>query len=220
MYTAGADNDFIKGNNMIKIKEAIIVEGRYDKAALGNIFDTIIIETRGFGIFNDAERRNFIKRIAENRGIIVLTDSDGAGFVIRRLFKGSVRAEQIKNAYIPDIYGKERRKNTASKEGKLGVEGMSREVLTEVVLRAGATVLDGADQAETSRRELTKADLYADGISGRSDSAKLRSLVLRQLHLPERLTSNALLDALNTFVTPDDYNKALENARKLIDLED
>lgn len=199
---------------MIKIKEAIIVEGRYDKAALANIFDTIIIETRGFGIFNDSERRNFIRRIADSRGIIILTDSDGAGFVIRKLFKGSVDKSKIKNAYIPDIYGKESRKNTASKEGKLGVEGMSREVLTDVVLRAGATVLDGAESADSSRKSLTKADLYADGISGRSDSAKIRTEVLHELHLPERLTANALLDALNTFVTREDYEKALEKALK------
>ncbi len=198
---------------MIKIKEAIIVEGRYDKAALSTIFDTIIIETRGFAIFNDGERRDFIKRIARTRGIIILTDSDGAGFVIRKLLKGCVKTEQIKNAYIPDIYGKERRKSTASKEGKLGVEGMSREVLTDAVLRAGATVLDGAEQSESQRRTLTKADMYSDGISGRGDSARLRELVLRELKLPSRLTSNALLEALNTFVTAEDYENALKKAR-------
>lgn len=193
---------------MIKIKEAIIVEGRYDKAALKSIFDTIVIETGGFQIFSDRERRGYIEKLARERGIIVMTDGDHAGQTIRSILRGSIPKDMVKHAYIPDIYGKERRKSAPSKEGKLGVEGMSLQVLTESVLRCGATVTEGENTVAGAY--LTKADLYEDGILGGQNSAEKRRKLLKHFSLPETLTSNALLEALNTFVTREEYEKALE----------
>jgi ribonuclease M5 len=195
---------------MLRIKEAIIVEGRYDKGVLANIVDTLIITTDGFHIFNDRERLNYIRALAERRGIIVLTDGDGAGFVIRRYLKGAIDPAQVKHAYIPDIPGRERRKRVASKEGKLGVEGMSAEVLLRAVRACGATVLD--EDAPVTGAALTKADLFADGLSGRENSAELRRALLKKLALPERLTANGLLDALNAMCTREEYAAALRAA--------
>lgn len=190
---------------MIRIREAIIVEGRYDKNTLAQIVDAPILETSGFGIFHDRQRLALLRRLAETRGIIVLTDSDGAGFVIRNYLRGAIDPAQVKHAYIPDIAGKERRKRTASKEGKLGVEGMRPDVLLEALRRAGATI-EGEETPAAGAR-ITKADLYAAGLTGGADSKAARQRLLAQLDLPEHLSTNALLEVLNALMTPDEFQK-------------
>ena len=172
------------------------MEGRYDKNTLLQAVDATVLETGGFAIFHDREKRELLRRLARSRGLIVLTDSDGAGFVIRNYLKGALPGENVRQAYIPDIPGKERRKRAAGKEGKLGVEGMRPEVLLAALERAGATFEDGPERLEHGA-PLTKADLYALGLSGGPDSALRRRQLLKQLELPERLTANGLLDVLN-----------------------
>ncbi len=184
---------------MIRIKEAIVVEGRYDKNALSQVVDAVILETAGFGVFKDGERLALLRRLAESRGLIVLTDSDGAGFVIRSYLKGAIPPEQVKHAYIPDVYGKERRKRAPGREGKLGVEGMTPDVLLQALLRAGATV-EGEEPA-APRGQLTPADLFTLGLTG-PDSARRRSALLRRLALPEHMSAKALLTVLNALYTP------------------
>ena len=181
---------------MLRIKEAIVVEGRYDKNTLSQVVDTLILETGGFHIFKDPEQMALLRRAAQRRGLIVLTDSDGAGFVIRNRIRGAVPQSQVKHAYIPDVYGKERRKRQQGKEGKLGVEGMSPQVLEQVLRRAGATVLDET-APERESPGLTKADLFAAGLAGGEGSAQRRLELLRRLDLPEHMSANALLTVLN-----------------------
>ncbi len=183
---------------MHRIKEVIVVEGRYDKNTLSQVVDAVILETAGFGIFHDAAKRHLLKTMAETRGLIVLTDSDGAGFLIRNHIRGCVDPKLVKHAYIPDIYGKERRKNAPSKEGKLGVEGMRPEILLEALQRAGATFED--DPAAERPARITKADLYARGLSGRKGSREKRLSLLRRLNLPERMSADAMLDVLNALM--------------------
>lgn len=180
---------------MISIKEAVIVEGRYDKIKLSEVIDTPVIETGGFRIFKDKEKQNLIRKIAEERGILVLTDSDSAGFVIRNFLKGSVPEEKIKHAYIPQLKGKEKRKSEESKEGLLGVEGVSAEIIADAVRKSGATIL-GEDN-EIKKSEITKQDLYELGLTGKENSAILREELLRKLELPTYLSTNAMLSALN-----------------------
>lgn len=193
---------------MLRIREAIVVEGRYDKNTLSQLVDTLILETSGFGIFKDEERMALLRRVAAQRGLIVLTDSDGAGFVIRNYLKGAIPQAQLKHAYIPDILGKERRKARPGKEGKLGVEGMNPAVLAEALRRAGATFLEEEDcRAECVR--LTKADLMALGLAGGADSAERRGALLREMKLPEHMSANALLQVLNTCCTPEELSAAL-----------
>lgn len=202
---------------MLKIKEAVVVEGRYDKNTLSQLVDTIIIETKGFGIFKDSERLSLLRRLARERGLVVLTDSDGAGFVIRNFLKGAIPPGQVKHAYIPDLFGKERRKRQPGKEGKLGVEGMRPQVLEEALRRAGATFLDQTAGEQAPRRPITKADLFAAGLSGAPDSAARRQALLRRLELPEHMTANAMLEALNVFCTYEAFQEAvsaLEAAEK------
>lgn len=182
---------------MLKIKEAIVVEGRYDKNTLSQVVDTLILETGGFHIFKDPEQMALLRKAGERRGLIVLTDSDGAGFVIRNRIRGSIPAQYVKHAYIPDVYGKERRKRQRGKEGKLGVEGMPPQVLEEVLRRAGATFLEERAQPGQSGVPLTKADLMAAGLTGRPDSGERRLALLRKLNLPEHMSANALLQVLN-----------------------
>lgn len=182
---------------MFRIKEAIVVEGRYDKNTLSQLVDTVILETSGFAIFQDVERLVLLRRLAQARGLIVLTDSDGAGFVIRNYLKGAIDPALVKHAYIPDRYGKERRKRRPGKEGKLGVEGMPPQVLEQTLRQAGATFLDEAGETPPPRRAITKADLYAAGLSGGEDSAQRRRELLKTLDLPEHLSPNALLVVLN-----------------------
>lgn len=181
---------------MLKIQEAIVVEGRYDKNTLAQLVDTVILETNGFGIFQDKAQLSLLRRIAEKRGLIIFTDSDGAGFVIRNYLKSALPKERIKHAYIPDQKGKERRKRRPGKEGKLGVEGMPQPVLEEALRRGGATFLDAP--AETApEKPLTKADLYAWGLSGGSGSRERRKKLLQALGLPEHLSPNAMLPVLS-----------------------
>ena len=193
---------------MLRIREAIVVEGRYDKNTLSQLVDTVIIETSGFGIFKDKERLALLRRLAEKRGLIVLTDPDGAGFVIRNRLRGSIPAERVKHAYVPDIYGKERRKRQGGKEGKLGVEGMSPRVLEEALRRAGATFLDEEGAAAPPARPITKADLFALGLSGGPGAAERRHALLRRLELPERLSPNAMLEVLNALFTYEELAAA------------
>lgn len=194
---------------MLKIKEAIVVEGRYDQNTLSQLVDTLIIPTQGFGIFKDPEKAALLRRVARARGIIVLTDSDGAGFVIRNHLKGILPSEQVKHAYIPDLFGKERRKRTPGKEGKLGVEGMRPEVLERSLRSAGATIL-GEESPEQPRRHITKMDLYQDGFSGRPDSGEKRKALLRRLELPEHLTAKALPQVLDSLLTYEEYQKIVD----------
>ena len=189
---------------MLKIKEAIVVEGRYDKNVLSQLVDTLILETRGFGIFRDREQMALLRRVAARRGLIVFTDPDGAGFVIRNRLKSAITAGQLKHAYAPDILGKERRKARPGREGKLGVEGMSPAVLEEALRRAGATFL-GEEPDPAAREPITKADLYALGLSGGPDAARRRGALLRRLDLPEHMSPNALLPVLNALYRREEF---------------
>lgn len=195
---------------MIKIDRVVIVEGRYDKIKLSSILDAVIIETEGFGIFNNKEKQKLIRKLAETKGLLILTDSDSAGFKIRSFIRGMVPAEQIKHAYIPDIFGKEKRKTEPSKEGKLGVEGVKADIIIDALEKAGVLYEETEDKEQ---REITKLDLYEDGLSGKADSDALRKKLLSLLDLPERLTSNALLQVLNTFLTYEEYKKAVEDIK-------
>ena len=193
---------------MMRIKEAIVVEGRYDKNTLSQLVDTLILETAGFGIFKNQEQMALLRKAAEKRGLIVFTDSDGAGFVIRNRIKSAIPSQYLKHAYIPDVYGKEKRKAKAGKEGKLGVEGMSPQVLEQALRRCGATFLEEETFQRTSA-QLSKADLFAAGLSGGSDSALRRQAVLKRLELPEHMTANALLAVLNTCYTAQEVQEIL-----------
>lgn len=187
---------------MHKVSEVIVVEGRYDKNTLSQVVDAVIIETSGFGVFNNKEKQQLLRTLAEKRGMIMLTDSDGAGFVIRNFIKGCVDPKYLKHAYIPDVYGKERRKAKQSKEGKLGVEGMKPEVLLDALICAGATV-DGV--SEDKKACISNADMYAKGFSGKPDSAKKRAELLKRLSLPEKMNGNALLDVLNVLMSREEF---------------
>ena len=199
---------------MKKVKEVIVVEGRYDKNALSQVLDATVITLGGFSVFNDKEKLAFLRRLAEKQGLIVLTDSDGAGFVIRNYLKGALPKELVKQAYIPDIYGKERRKRTPGKEGKLGVEGMKPDVLLAALARAGATFLDEENGTGAAGEPITKADLFELGLTGGPDSAAKRQAILRELELPEHLTANGLLEALNLLYSRESF---LEFAKKLLE---
>ena len=188
---------------MHSVREVIVVEGRYDKNALSQVVDAVIIETGGFGVFNDKEKQKLLRTLAEARGLIVLTDSDGAGFVIRNHIKAWVDPKLVKHAYIPDIYGKERRKKSPSKEGKLGVEGMRPQQLLDALIRAGATI-DGEEKPQKDQR-ISKADLYKMGLSGGPDSQRKRAELIKRLDLPEKLTADALLDVLNAVMSREEF---------------
>ena len=192
---------------MINIKEAVIVEGKYDKMRVSALFDTAVIETGGFRVFNDKEKRAVIRELALKRGIILLTDSDGAGFVIRNYLKGSVPADRVKQAYVPEIKGVERRKKEPSKQGLLGVEGMTDEIIVQAVLQSGATVT-GKERQPLST--LSKADFYELGLSGRENSAQLREKLLIHMGFPRYMTANALLSALRLLYDREELEKELE----------
>ncbi len=186
---------------MICVKEAIVVEGKYDKAKLSSLIDGVIIETKGFGIFRDKERLEMLRWLARKNGLVILTDSDGAGFLIRSKLSSAIPPEQVKHAYIPDILGKEKRKHTPSREGKLGVEGMESQVLLRALKRAGVTAREEASAAPP----LTKADLYALGLSGKAESAQKRKKLLAALDLPGWLSANGLLRALNAMYRREEF---------------
>ncbi len=190
---------------MHKIRETIVVEGRYDKNTVLQAVDANVIETNGFGIFTDSEKTKLLKRLAEKRGLIILTDSDSAGFLIRNHLKGTLSGLNIKHAYIPDIKGKERRKTAPSSEGKLGVEGMSKDVIISALRRAGATFDDEASGDEKAHEPITKTDMYMLGLSGREGSIQKRRQLLKKLDLPERLSPNALLDVLNVLYKKEEF---------------
>ncbi|MBQ6719668.1 MAG: DUF4093 domain-containing protein [Oscillospiraceae bacterium] len=192
---------------MVKIKEAILVEGRYDKNTLRQIVDAPILETSGFGIFKDKKQMALLRQVAEKRGLIVFTDSDGAGFVIRNHVKSAIPAKYLKHAYIPDILGKERRKAVPGKEGKLGVEGMRPEVILEALRRAGAT-MEG--EASVASNQIIKQDLMALGLSGGADASAKRLALLKRLNLPEHMSANAMLEALNLLLDLESLKRILE----------
>ncbi len=182
-----------------RLREALVVEGRYDKNSLLQVVDGVILETRGFRIFKDRELKALLQFYAETRGLIILTDGDSAGFLIRNHLRGVVPSEKVKHAYIPDIRGKEKRKAQPSKEGKLGVEGMPPELLLTALRRAGAT-FEGEETSEYHGKTLTKADFYALGLSGRAGCAERRKTLAQRLGFPEHMTADALLDAVNTML--------------------
>lgn len=188
--------------NKPRIEEVIVVEGRYDRNMLLQVVDATVVETGGFSVFNDREKLTFLRKLAQKRGLILLTDSDGAGFVIRNYLKGAIPKEQIKQAYIPDIPGKERRKRKAGKEGKLGVEGMTPEILLQALRRGGATFVGEA--APSAAVPITKADLLDRGLIGPGSTQK-RQQLLKNLELPEHLTPNALLETLNLLMSREEF---------------
>ena len=192
---------------MIALKEAVIVEGRYDKIKLGGLVSSPIIETGGFRVFSDKEKQALIRQIAATRGILVLTDSDGAGFVIRNFLKGCVPQEQIKHCYIPQITGKEKRKPHRSKEGLLGVEGVTDEDLLRAIRQSGATVLGEEGKPQN---QITKADLYELGLSGGENAAQNRQRLLKKLGLPTYLSANAMLAALNCLYSLEELSAELK----------
>ncbi len=192
---------------MVKIKEAILVEGRYDKNTLSQILEAPILESSGFGIFKDKKQLALLRRVAQTRGLIVFTDSDGAGFVIRNHIKSAIPGKYLKHAYIPDICGKEKRKATPGKEGKLGVEGMTREVILEALRRAGAT-FEGEEVPRAA--QITKQDLMQLGLSGGPDASEKRLKLLKKLNLPEHMSPNAMLQALNLLMNLEELEQLVE----------
>ena len=193
---------------MVKIKEAILVEGRYDKNTLSQVVDAPILETNGFGIFKDKKQMALLRQVAEKRGLIVFTDADGAGFVIRNHVKSAIPAKFLKHAYTPDIFGKERRKDKAGKEGKLGVEGMKPEIILEALRKAGATI-EGEDGLPS--KGITKQDMMDLGLSGGTDAFSKRLMLLKKLNLPEHMSANALLQALNLLYSLEELTTIVEN---------
>ena len=192
---------------MLKIREAIVVEGRYDKNTLSQIVDAPILETSGFGIFKDKEQMSLLRRVAERRGLIVFTDSDGAGFVIRNHIKSAIPGKYLKHAYIPDVYGKEKRKSAPGKEGKLGVEGLTPQILVDSLRRAGATI---EGENSPGNGGITKQDLMALGLSGGANAGARRQQLLKKLGLPERMSTNAMLQALNLLCSLEELDAILE----------
>ena len=184
----------------LKLSQAVIVEGRYDKSKVSEIVDAFIIETNGFGIFKDKKKLSFIKKLAMERGVIILTDSDHAGFMIRNYLSSGIPKENVINAYIPDVYGKESRKDKPSKEGKLGVEGMSREVLLNAFKRAGVSVSDSVNE-----NPVTNYDLFSLGLSGTAGARQKKKALLRALELPEFLSTNSLLTFINSSMSREEF---------------
>ncbi len=195
---------------MLKIKEAVIVEGRYDKIKLSSIIDAPIIETNGFRVFSDKEKQNLIRKIADTRGILVLTDSDSAGFVIRNFLKGVVDKSKIKHCYIPQIEGKEKRKPKKGKEGLLGVEGVSDDIIVDAVRKSGATVIG---ENTSVKGEIKKSDLFCLGLAGTENADKNRKKLLNHLRLPGYLSANAMLTALNCLYSLDELKKLLDDIK-------
>ena len=199
---------------MIKINEAIVVEGKYDKIKLSSIVDGLIIETNGFRIFKDKEKINLLRNLAKKRGILIFTDSDSAGFLIRNYISSIIPKENIKHAYIPDIYGKEKRKYNYSKEGKLWVEGIPKKIIENALKDAGV-IFKETELVKKNKREITKIDLYDYGLSGRDNSSELRKAFLKQLNLPEHLSVNSLVKVLNCSLTYEEFEIEIKKLLKL-----
>jgi len=195
---------------MVKLQQAIVVEGRYDAGRLRQIVDAPVFETSGFGVMNDKKLLSLLRRVAQQRGLIILTDSDGAGFVIRNHIKSAIPGKFLKHAYIPDIYGKEKRKAVPGKEGKLGVEGMTREIILEALRRSGAT-MEGEETQPV--RQITKQDLMELGLSGTAEASARRLKLLKQLHLPEHMSPNAMLQALNLLYSLEELSSIMEELK-------
>ncbi len=191
---------------MLKTDKIIVVEGKYDKIKLSSLIDAVIIETDGFRIFKDKEKQRFLRKLSEKKDIVILTDGDSAGFVIRNFLSGILPKSRIINAYIPDISGKEKRKVSASKEGKLGVEGIPAEILKSSLEKAGILVSESPE----SKRPVTKQDFYSDGLTGGAGSKEKRLKLLKALDLPEKMTANAMIEIINAFMSYDDYKNALK----------
>ena len=190
---------------MLKTDKIIVVEGKYDKIKLNSIIDGVVVATDGFGIFKDKEKQRFLRKLAEKKEIVILTDSDSAGFVIRNFLSGILPKGKIINAYIPDVFGREKRKTEDSKEGKLGVEGVSAELIKTALEKAGVFVCE----EQTEKRLITKQDFYNDGLTGGADSREKRKKLLKSLDLPEKMTANAMIEIFNAFMSYDDYKNAL-----------
>lgn len=187
---------------MHRVYEVIVVEGKYDKNTLSQVVDAVIIETNGFGVFNNREKQQLLRKLAEKRGLIVMTDPDGAGLVIRNFVKSCVDPKLLKHAYIPEVFGRERRKSKESREGKLGVEGMSADVIMQALRRCGATI-DG--EATAASGGITMADMYAKQLAGKPDSAAKRANFLASMDLPQRMTAQALLPVLNALMSREEF---------------
>ena len=197
---------------MIKIRQAIVVEGKYDRNTLCQIVDAPVFQTNGFGIMKDKQQLALLRRVAKERGLIVFTDSDGAGFVIRNHLKSTIPASQLLHAYIPDIPGKEKRKSAPGKEGKLGVEGMTPEIILRALQQAGATVEGQSEKRSTG--SITKQDLMELGLSGTADSSIRRKKLLKQLSLPEHMSSNAMLEAVNLLYTLEELSAMVQQLER------
>lgn len=195
--------------SVIQVKEAVIVEGKYDKIKLSSIIDGLIIETHGFQIFKDKEQMALLRKLAAARGLLILTDSDGAGFVIRNYLSGCIPKSQIKHAYIPDLFGKEKRKAKASKEGKLGVEGVPAQVIRQALEKAGVVCQEGEAPIKKGP-PITKADLFTAGLSGGEGSGEKRLRLQKKLELPERLSANGLLQILNATISREEFFRLAE----------
>ena len=193
---------------MIRLDKPVIVEGKYDKIKLSAFLDAVIIETDGFRIFSDKEKRAFIRRLAKTKGIIVMTDSDAAGYRIRNFIRNIAADGEVINVYIPDVFGKEKRKTEPSKEGKLGVEGMSEKIITEALTRAGVFHTDAPD---TQRRTVTVTDLFEDGFTGNDNSRQRKEKLLKSLSLPSHISNSQLLKLINTFMSFEDYKNAVNS---------
>ena len=198
---------------MIKIKEAVIVEGKYDKIKLSSILDTFIMSTEGFSVFKNKEKMSLIRKLAESRGVLILTDSDAAGFKIRSYIGGSLPKEQVKHVYIPDVFGKERRKTSFSVEGKLGVEGMDTDVIIKALKQAGVETLQFSQNEQTSEHKTVSiTDFFEAGLSGKADSKQKRLKLLKQLDLPERLSTSSLIEVLNSVMNYEQIIELLRNS--------
>ena len=191
---------------MLKLKEVVIVEGKYDKIKLSQILDALIIDVGGFNIFKNKEKVQMIKKLADKNGVLILTDSDHAGFMIRNYLNGIIPQDKIKHAYIPDIIGKEKRKKTYSKERKLGVEGVDDKIILDAINKVSLK----KEEKTNNIKEVTKMDFYEDGLSGRDNSSDKRKKLLKKLNLPENLSQNALIKVLNKTIYYDEYKRVVE----------
>ena len=195
---------------MVHIEQAVIVEGKYDKIKLSSVIDAVIITTNGFSVIKDKEKLEIIRFFARNKGIIILTDSDSAGFKIRNFLKGAISDGKITNVYIPDIFGKEKRKSAPSKEGKLGVEGIDTQILLDAFRKAGVI----STEADKNKEPVTKLDLFETGLSGGNNSAEKRSELLKYLGMPELMTTNAMLEIINTMMSKNEFMEVIERLEK------